>query len=57
VTCTFGVFSAVSKKFCFGIRESSKEKAMDKLIQKVGYWNSRKYRWIIKPIPKKEAPK
>ena len=45
----FGIWSASSKKFVFGIKEKTKTEAWKKLSNKIGY-DSLKYRFSAKEI-------
>lgn len=43
----YGIRSGVSKRMCFGICCDSKKECRDKLKNKVGYYDSLKYRFIV----------
>lgn len=45
----YGVWSSVSKKFCFGIKAESKNKAYKMLLTKIGT-DAYKWRWDIRRI-------
>lgn len=45
----FGIWSAVSKKFCFGISQPTKKLARRALIKKIGH-DALKYRFSVKEI-------
>ena len=45
----YGIWSAVSKKFCFGISQPTKKLARSALYKKIGY-DALKYRFSVKEI-------
>lgn len=48
---SYGIYNTVSKKYCFGIREPSKSKALRKLYDKIGK-DAYKWRFEIRKIRK-----
>lgn len=53
----FGIYSRVSKKFVFGISEATAKDARKKLMEKIGYYESLRYRWKAMPIKEKPLQK
>ena len=47
----YGIYNLRKKEFQFGIRETSKKKAMQKLFDKIGN-DARKWRFEVKEIRK-----
>jgi len=45
-----GVWSTVSRRFVFGIKAINKKEAQRQLRNKVGFYESLRYRWRIKLI-------
>lgn len=48
----YGIYNTVAKEFQFGIKESSKRKAWQKLFEKIGD-DARKWRFVVKEIKEK----
>ena len=47
-----GIWSKVSKQFVFGIAEDNAKDAYRELAKRIPYWDTQKYRWVCKPLPK-----
>lgn len=47
----FGIYNSMRKEFQFGIDESSKRKAQNRLFKKIGY-DSYKWRFEVRKLPK-----
>jgi len=46
----YGIWNGVEKRFVFGIKEPTAEKAWSEFTRKCASW--RKYRFEVKPVPK-----
>lgn len=49
----YGIWNNIKKEFQFGIRELTKQRAKNKLFQKIGY-DSYKWRFEIRRIPEEK---
>ena len=49
----YGIYNTVAKKFQFGIKEPSKNKAWKKLFDKIGY-DAMKWRFEIREIKEEQ---
>lgn len=50
----YGIYNTASKTFQFGICESSKKKAMQKLFDKIGS-DARKWRFEVRELPQEHC--
>ncbi|QXN69932.1 hypothetical protein MAWWA_121 [Bacillus phage vB_BspH_Mawwa] len=51
---SYGIYNTVSKKYCFGIQEPSKSKALRKLYDKIGK-DTYKWRFEIRKIKNRKG--